>query len=222
MTTLIFVAAARGAQGSGYTARIHDLPNAAIEAPDMAGLLARAREAITDELQRLADEGQAWPVPTAIEQASHEPGAIPFLVDVVVEDSAVRVNISMGERLLKRMDQAAEAAGMSRSGYIAAAVRAALGERPTKRAIDDLDAVAKGLQEEWSQLGRKLADNLGPNSAFERKMTEFDTRVSETIRKTAETISAAMARRVDPEGRTPPPAERPAADAPQDPTGPVN
>ncbi len=65
-----------------------------------------------------------------------------------------------------------------------------------------LDAVARKLQDEWSVLGRKITDSLGPDSAFNRNMTEFDNKVTETIRKTADNISAAMARRKETEARS--------------------
>ena len=50
-------------------------------------------------------------------------------------------------------------------------------------------------------VGRKLTDNLGPESAFSRSMAEFDDRVSETIRKAADSVSAAMVRRREAEAR---------------------
>jgi predicted RNase H-like HicB family nuclease len=203
MTTLIFVALARGDRVYGYKAQFPDLPGVSVEGPDTAILLSKAREAIRLALQGMADDGLEWPSATPIEQVNVEAGTVPFLVDVAVEDPAVRVNISIGERLLKRIDEAAEAAGMSRSGYIAAAVRASLGDRP-KGPVAELDAVAKSLQEDWSALSRKITESLGPNSTFNRNLAELDKRVSESIRKTAETISAAMARRVEADGASTP------------------
>lgn len=167
----------------------------------MAELVTAAREAVSKELQRLTDEGQEWPRPTPAETFAPEPGVMPFLVDVQVEDPPVRVNISIGERLLKRIDQAAEARGMSRSGFIATAARSALGEKTGAGAGADFDAIARKLQDEWSVLGRKITESLGPDSAFNRSVTDFDARVTETIRKTADGISAAMARRRDAEAR---------------------
>lgn len=153
------------------------------------------------ELQRLADDGHDWPKPTALEAVTAEPGVIPFLVDVSVEDTPVRVNISIGERLLKRIDQAAETRGMSRSGFIAASARTALGEKIGAGTGADFDAIARKLQDEWSVLGRKITDSLGPDSAFNRSVNDFDAKLTETIRKTADNISAAMARRKEAEAR---------------------
>lgn len=201
MTTLVFPALARGDQQTGYTARFPDLPDITVQGPALADLVNAAREAVQKELQRLSDEGQEWPKPTPAEAIPSEPGVIPFLVDISVEDPPVRVNISIGERLLKRIDQGAEARGMSRSGFIASAARTALGDKPAAPGVTDFDAIARKLQDEWSVLGRKITESLGPDSAFNRNVNDIDAKVTETIRKTADSISAAMTRRRDAEAR---------------------
>lgn len=192
MSTVFYVAIANGDQASGYRASFPDLPGVAAYGADLGALIAKAREAVRIELQRLADDGQGWPPATPIEQVRPEPPAAVLLVDVQVEDTPVRVNISIGEQLLKRLDAAAEAGGTTRSGFIAQAVRASLGE---KSGGADFEAVARRLQDELSALGRKINESLGPESAFSRSMAEFDDRVTDTVRKAADSVSAAMARR---------------------------
>lgn len=216
MSTVIFVAFGQGDRTAGYTARFPDLPESAAAGADMAGLIADARVALDRELKRLSDQGEAWPSPTPIELLTVPPGAIPFLVDVAVDDTPVRVNISIGERLLGRIDQAAEAGGMSRSGFIATAARKALGDKTGHAGLVDLDAVARQLQTEWSQVSRKITESLGPDSPFSRNMTDLDDRVTETVRKAAEGIAAAMARRKEAEAR---PASQGDTDAPPPSTG---
>ena len=195
MSTLIFVALVTGDHDAGYAATFPDLPDAAAAGPGMAELLAAAREAVQKALRKLTDTGGEWPAPTPLEQVALTPGAVAVLVDVAVEDTPVRVNISIGERLLQRIDQAAEARGMSRSGYIAAAARSALGERPFRTGAADVDAVARKVQDEWAALSRKITEGLGADSAFSRNLADLDNRVTETIRKAADSVSAAMARR---------------------------
>ena len=51
-------------------------------------------------------------------------GAIAFLVNVDAPDATVRVNITARESQLAKIDALAEAAGLTRSGYM---VRAAIG-----------------------------------------------------------------------------------------------
>jgi predicted RNase H-like HicB family nuclease len=183
----------------GYSAQFPDLAGVHATGSDLADLLAAAREAVMTHLQKLADDGQDWPKPTPADQLRPEPPAFALLVDVHVDDPPVRVNISIGEQLLKRLDSAAVARGASRSGFIAQAVRASLGEKAHPG--PDFDAAARRLQDELAAMGRKITDSLGPNSAFHRSMAEFDDRVTETVRKAADSVSAAMARRREAEAK---------------------
>jgi predicted RNase H-like HicB family nuclease len=192
MSTILYVALASAQAGGGYRASFPDLPECTVEAPDLAQLLLTARQTVTAYLQKTADAGDTWPEPTPIEKVSLTPGVFPVLVDVSVEDTPVRVNISLGERLLQRLDAAAESKGMTRSGYIAQAVRVSLGERGP---APDFDAATRRLQEELRAVGRKINDSLGPNSAFSRRMTELDEQIHEGVRSAADSVAAAMARR---------------------------
>lgn len=201
MAAVIFSAVVQPKPEGGYAAAFPDLSGVTVSGADMAQLLANAREAVTTHLQKLADDGLEWPKPTPAEQLRPEPPAFALLVDVEVEDPPVRVNISIGEQLLKRLDAAAAARGASRSGFIAQAVRASLGEKPA--AHPDFEAAARKLQDELAAMGRKMTDFLGPTSAFSKSMSEFDDRVTETVRKAADSVSAAMTRRKDAEPRKP-------------------
>jgi predicted RNase H-like HicB family nuclease len=191
MSTILFVALA-SADGGGYRASFPDIPDCTVQAPDLAQLLASARQALAERLQRTADAGDTWPQPTPIEKISLTPGVFPVLVDVTVEDTPVRVNISLGERLLQRLDAAAEAKGMTRSGYIAQAVRVSLGERGP---APEFEAATRRLQDELRTVVRKINDSLGPNSTFGRRMAELDDQIYEGVRSAADSVSAAMARR---------------------------
>jgi predicted RNase H-like HicB family nuclease len=194
MTTLIFIALATSDAGGGYRATFPDAPDCVAQGRDLAELLLSARQTLAAHLQQTADAGEAWPTPTPIEAVTLTPGLIPLLVDVSVEDTPVRVNISLGERLVERLDAAAEAKGMTRSGFIAQAVRVALGERGP---ASDFDAATRRLQEELASLGRKINESIGPESTFTRRMSELDQQVYEGVRKAADSVSAAMTRRRD-------------------------
>lgn len=195
MTTVVYVALASGDEAQGYHARIPDLPGCEASGANLGELLAHAREAVLVRLKAIEGAGEDWPKPTPLGAVAATAGSTPFLVDVQVEDTPVRVNISIGEQLLKRLDAAAETRGLTRSGFIAQAVRATLGERRRPEAAADFDAASRRLQEELSAMGRKISESLGPDSAFSRSMTDWDGRVSEQVRKAADQVSAAMARR---------------------------
>jgi len=198
MTSVIYPAIARRDASGDYAAHFPDLPGVAAAGRTQADLLTRAREALRAHLERLAGEGETWPEPSAIETLGVEPPASVLLVDASLDDAPVRVNISIGERLLKQMDEAAERRGMTRSGFIAEAARAALERdtaKPGWRGAAELDAAASALQAELSAAARKLKDQFAPGSAFNRSMQELDDRVSDMIRRTADGVSAAVSRR---------------------------
>jgi len=194
MSTILFVALAASDPAGGYRATFPDAPDCVVTAPDIAELLLSARHALAAHLRRIADAGEAWPKPTPIEDIPLPPKVIPLLVDMSVEDPPVRVNVSLGERLVQRLDAAAEARGMTRSGFIAQAVRVSLGERGP---ANDFDTATRRLQDELRTLGRRINDSIGPGSPFSRRMTELDDQVYEGVRKAADSVSAAMTRRRD-------------------------
>lgn len=201
MNAVHFVALVRGSQSTGYTATFPDLRDCKVEGPDVAALVIAARESALTHLQALADAGETWPTPTPLEQVSVEPGVIAVLVDVAVDDPFIRINISMGERLVQRLDAAAEARGMTRSGFIAQSVRMSLGEQPR----NDFEGAGRKLQDDFTALARKINDAIGPSSTFEKRMADLDDRFYDGVRRAADSVSAAMARRRE--------AARPAADA---------
>ncbi|MGZ6017871.1 MAG: type II toxin-antitoxin system HicB family antitoxin [Phenylobacterium sp.] len=193
MNTLHFVALLRGDQAVGYTATLPDLPQCAAGGRDVTAGGADARRAALDALQGLSDAGETWPEPTPIERISIETGVVAVLVDVGVDDPPIRVNVSLGGRLVQRLDAAAEARGMTRSGFIAQAVRMSLGEQPR----NDFEGAGRKLQDDFTALARKINEALGPNSTFEKRMADLDTRLYDGVRRAADSVSAAMSRRRD-------------------------
>ena len=209
MSTLHFVALVKGSRDADYEATFPDLPTCLARGRDIAELVANARRAALERLQALSDAGDSWPVATPLEQVAVEPGVTAVLVDVAVDDPPIRVNISLGERLVQRLDAAAEAAGMTRSGFIAQSVRMSLGEQPR----NDLEGAGRKLQDDFTVLARKINEAIGPNSAFEKRMSDLDERVYDGVRRAADSVSAAMVRRRDAKAAGEPvPADSPATD----------
>lgn len=193
MSIVLFVALVNGSASAGYQARFPDLPDCQAEGRDLGELLVNARAALTRSLEAMAGAGEAWPTPTPLEAIVAPAGDVAIPVDVSIDDPPIRVNISLGERLVQRLDAAAEARGMTRSGFIAQSVRISLGERGP--AAGEFEAANRRLQEELSALGRKITDSIGPESPFSRRMADLDDRVYEGVRKAADSVSAAMTRR---------------------------
>lgn len=193
MANVLFVAVVSGSQADGYHAQFPDLPECRAEGRDLSELLVNARQALAGRLEALELAEEPWPVATPIEQVALAAGAIAIPVDVSVDDTPIRINISLGERLVQRLDAAAELRGMTRSGFIAQSVRISLGETAPSGA--DFDAAGRRLQEDLTALGRKINDSIGPDSPFSRRMAEFDDFVADRVRRAADSVSAAMSRR---------------------------
>jgi hypothetical protein len=94
-----------------------------------------AAEALALHIQGMIEDGDAVPEPSqldAITDDAAKHGAIAFMVKVDAPDATVRVNITARENQIEKIDALAEAAGMTRSGYM---VRAALGSGEEKRVV---------------------------------------------------------------------------------------
>jgi predicted RNase H-like HicB family nuclease len=196
-TTVIYPALARGDRAAGYTATFPDLTGCTASGADMADLLSKARDAVRAHLVRMAEADQDWPEPSEVSKVTPAAGEALLLVDVQIEETPTRVNISIGERLLRRIDEAAERRGMTRSGFIAAAARQALGDgyqgATWNRA--EWEAASRRWQDELNAMGRNLKENLGPDSAFARNMADLDDKLSDVIRRTADSVAQAVRRR---------------------------
>ena len=125
-------------------ALVHGEPGAyGISFPDFQGCVAggatvdealrRGRKALAFHIDSMGEVGEALPRVRDLAEVKADPefaedfaDAAVALVEVELPGRAVRVNISIEENLLDRVDRAAHATGETRSGYIAAAVRARL------------------------------------------------------------------------------------------------
>lgn len=132
MTVAVYVAIVEGDQGGGYSAFFPDLPGCVTAADTMIELPTSAREALALHLQGMSEDGTVFPEPTALEDIRPDPDVREvgrLIIDVDIQDAAVRVNISIGAQFLNRVDVAAEARGMTRSGFLVEAARQMLAQR---------------------------------------------------------------------------------------------
>ena len=87
-----------------------------------------AQEALELHVCGVLEDGEALPVPSSLEAVMADPenaDAVAFLVSVPeAADRAVRVNITLPERLLRRIDERAK----NRSAFLARAAEKALAE----------------------------------------------------------------------------------------------
>ncbi len=126
MSTIVYVAVVEGSEKDGYSAFFPDLPGCVTASSTMLELLADARDALSLHLEGMLEDGIPLPTPSTLENIPldadvAEVGRI--LIDAEIDDSPVRVNISIGAQLLRRVDTAAQIRGMTRSGFMIEATR---------------------------------------------------------------------------------------------------
>ncbi len=114
-----------GSDSHAYGVVVPDLPGCFSAGDTLEEALGNAKEAIELWLEVAIDEGQAIPEsrPLAELQRKREFKGWTWAVVPVdiaaLSDKTERINITLPARVLRRIDQAAKAAGESRSGYIA-------------------------------------------------------------------------------------------------------
>jgi len=104
---------------------VPDLPGCFSAGDSLDEAISNAKEAIELWLETVIDDGGGVPEPRSITEHQANPEFAGWIWAVVsvdlaqLSDKAERVNITLPARVLRRIDQAAKAAGESRSGFIA-------------------------------------------------------------------------------------------------------
>jgi predicted RNase H-like HicB family nuclease len=118
---------------SDYGVSFPDFPGCITAGRTLDEASRMAAEALALHIQGMVEDGDAVPEPSKVDDIAADAarrGAIAFLVSVDAPDATVRVNITARESQIAKIDALAEAAGLTRSGYM---VRAAIGRE--KRAV---------------------------------------------------------------------------------------
>jgi predicted RNase H-like HicB family nuclease len=99
-------------------------------ADSLDAIIPKAAEALAFHVEGMVEGGLPLPPVRTLAQLRKDPvfredsaGAMIALVPYAPPARAMRINITLDEALLERVDRAAETAGESRSGYLAAAAR---------------------------------------------------------------------------------------------------
>jgi len=110
-----------------------DIPGCFTWGENMEDAFAMAIDALESHLEALADDGNAIPSPSSRDKAlekfkaEYQDESTPneIILQLVpapeLDNSPMRVNVSIKRYQLERIDRKAAAAGMSRSGFLAAA-----------------------------------------------------------------------------------------------------
>ncbi|MGA9641623.1 MAG: type II toxin-antitoxin system HicB family antitoxin [Terriglobales bacterium] len=114
-------------RGSDYGVSFPDFPGCITAGRTLDEASRMAEEALALHIQGMIEDRDPVPEPSKLEDIAKDAarqGAIAFMVKVEAPDATVRVNITARESQIAKIDELAEAAGMTRSGYM---VRAAIG-----------------------------------------------------------------------------------------------
>ena len=128
---------------SNYIAIIHKDPKSdfGVSFPDLPGCISAGRtideakelaqEALSLHIQGMLEDCEEVPAPSRLEDVMADPensDAVAFLVVSAPESKpkAVRVNVTIPEDMLERIDAAAKKRNMSRSSYLVQAAKTAM------------------------------------------------------------------------------------------------
>ncbi len=220
MGLIVYPALVNDADAAALHATFPDIPGLTVSAATPAELLLRAREKLMEVLHALEKAGDGWPAASTlaeVRRAHAADGGGVIWIDVEVEDTPIRITISMGERLVARIDQAAGEVAMTRSGYLAACARRQMagGRSPLETPAD------QRILEEVAAAGRRIQETLGPQSPVGRTLADLDALALDGLRHVAGGMAGAMRGRrgrAAPGGHAEGEAPRPPSDSPQDET----
>ncbi|HKT54736.1 MAG TPA: type II toxin-antitoxin system HicB family antitoxin [Caulobacteraceae bacterium] len=115
---------------SDYGVSFPDLPGLISAGSDLDEARAMAAEALAFHLEGMAADGEAAPEPSSLASIMSDRenrDAVAILVDAPAPAAkAVRVNITLPEDALRRIDQYAESHGLTRSGFLVSAAQRVL------------------------------------------------------------------------------------------------
>lgn len=107
-----------------------DLPGCTTVARDLDSLVAKAPEVVAFHVEGLAEDGTPAPTFRSLGELRDDGAfradardAAVVLVEYDPPGRTVRVNVTLDETMLHRIDRAAEAAGESRSGFLVSAAK---------------------------------------------------------------------------------------------------
>lgn len=126
----VIVALIHGKAGA-YGISFPDFPGCVSGGRTLDEALRRGRETLASHVAFMIDEGALLPPIRDLEAIRADAEVAPAIADATLVTAveldlpgkSVRVNVSIDERLLARIDRAAEAEGESRSGFLAEAAR---------------------------------------------------------------------------------------------------
>lgn len=117
-------------EGGVFGVSFPDIPGAVSMGCSEEDVIRKGSEALTFHVAGMVEEGEPLPRQRSLAELKLDPtfreavaDAVVALVPFEMPGKSVRLNISMDENLLHAVDRAAQAAGQSRSAFLAEAAR---------------------------------------------------------------------------------------------------
>jgi predicted RNase H-like HicB family nuclease len=115
---------------SDYGVSFPDLPGVITAGSDLDEARKMAAEALALHLEGLAEDGEAVPEPSSLEEvmaiAENKDGVAVLIDAPASEVKSVRVNVTLPADVLGEIDKYAEREGFTRSGFLAQAAKKAM------------------------------------------------------------------------------------------------
>jgi predicted RNase H-like HicB family nuclease len=114
-----------GSETTAFGVVVPDLPGCFSAGDTLDEAMSGAEEAAAAWIDAALDAGDAIPTPSDLETLRGNPDYAGWTLGVItldpalLDDTVERVNITLPRRILRRLDALAQAAGESRSGFIA-------------------------------------------------------------------------------------------------------
>ena len=125
-----YIALLRKDSDSDYGVDFPDFPGCVTAGPTLDQARVMAAEALTGHMACLVESDHDIPEPSTLDAIMTDPAnqdALPFLVTIEEKESrAMRINVTLPEDVLKRIDAYATTHGMSRSRFLARAAEQAM------------------------------------------------------------------------------------------------
>jgi predicted RNase H-like HicB family nuclease len=120
---------------SDFGVSFPDFPGAVTAGRTLEEARIMAAEALALHVDGLIEDGEALPAPSSLDEImvdreNRDGAVIVVRVKSAVRGKAVRVNVTLPQDVLERIDRYADAHGYTRSGFLARAARRALGPEP--------------------------------------------------------------------------------------------
>ena len=127
-----YIALVRKAEGTAYSVDFPDFPGCITAGDSLDEAVKLANEVLAFHIKGLREDGDLLPRPSTLEEVQADPEemedvALAFLVQVPEQGGkAVRINITIEEGLLSRIDDYAKSRGRTRSAFLAEAAQEAM------------------------------------------------------------------------------------------------